>query len=380
MNGLLLGRIHGIAVRLHWSVLLVAWLIAWSLSTEVLPDSAPGRADAVYWFTGATVAAAFFASLILHELGHSVVAQRRGVEVESITLWLLGGLASLGRRPARADDALAIAAAGPLVSVGLSLGFAVLAGSLSSLGGADVAVAGLAWLAAMNVMLALFNLLPAYPLDGGRIYQAWTWRRTGDDDVATDKAARLGRVVGSGLVALGLLEAAMISFVGGLWLVMIGFFLREAGRVEADAARIDDALDTYRVRDVMSSAPLTVNIEGTLAEVVHGLILGGRHAAYPVLERSGALAGLLTVNQVRQVDPSRWPTTRIGEVATNMSHTPVVSSTDPIRNLAHALSRSHETRSLVVDDGQLVGIVSPSDLARLLTAVDLASAATAIGN
>jgi len=230
-----LGRVAGIRVGMHWSVLVMVIMIAWLLGGQVLPSMTPHQAAVAYWAVAVPCAAAFMAALLAHELAHSLVARRYGVPVTSITLWALGGVSELGGQPPTARAELRIAAAGPATSLAAGLIFGGLAAAVRAGDGPGLAVAALGWLAAMNVLLAGFNLLPGAPLDGGRILRAFLWRRTGDRVRAAQSAAAAGRAVGGALMIIGLGEVLFWADAGGLWLALIGVFVMSAAVAEATA-------------------------------------------------------------------------------------------------------------------------------------------------
>ena len=210
-----LGRVAGIRVGMHWSVLVMVILFGWLLGAQELPAMTPHQPTAAYWAAAVPCAAVFMAALLAHELAHSLAARRYGVPVTSITLWALGGVSELGREPPTARADLRIAVAGPAASLGTGLVSAGLAAAVHAAGGPALAVAALAWLAAMNVLLMVFNLLPGTPLDGGRILRAFLWRRHGNRVRAAQSAAAAGRVVGAALMALGAAEILLWADLGG---------------------------------------------------------------------------------------------------------------------------------------------------------------------
>lgn len=375
LHGLRIGRVKGIAVQAHWSLVVVGWLIAWSLATAALPDAAPDHSTVGYWIAGSIGSVVFLAGLLAHELAHALVAKRNHLEVQSITLWLLGGVAALGTQPPTAAIALRVSAAGPATSLGLAAlasGGGAIAGAA---GASELVVATFFWFATISAILAFFNLLPAFPLDGGRIYQALVWRRRGDPIAATERAAVLGRKIGMGLIAVGLLEAATLSVIGGLWLAMIGWFLREAASAEVLQGRTQRTLSAYLVRDVMTPNPVGVPADWSVAMFVEHLLTTGQHASYPVSDSFGRVVGLLSLTQIRALPSQRWSTTSLAELAMPRERVAKVSSTDPIDVLAQTLGDRAEMRALVFDDDRLVGIVAPSDLARLLIAIELVARA-----
>jgi Zn-dependent protease len=234
-----LGRVAGIEIGIHWSWLLVVALIIWSLSQGVFPHTNPGLSDATYLAMSAVAALGFFASILLHELGHAIQAERDGIVIDRITLWVFGGVARLRGPLLSAGAELRTAAAGPAVSLVLGLMF-VLAALLLPLPASVDGV--LFWLGQMNLSLLVFNLIPALPLDGGRILRALLWARRRDFVSATRTAAALGRGFGQLMIAGGLLLVMFVGDYGGLWLAFIGWFVLAAAEFELQAAAARDVL------------------------------------------------------------------------------------------------------------------------------------------
>jgi Zn-dependent protease len=232
------GRIGGIRVGANWSLLPIFLLIAWSLAVVLLPAAAPGFTGWGYWLFGLLAAAAFYASLLAHELSHAFVARRYGVSVKGIVLWLLGGVAQLDGDSPDARAELRVAAAGPATSLGIAAVAAALAGILAGIGTSSLMVAAVWWLAGINALLAAFNLLPAFPLDGGRILRALLWRRWSDRVRATAVAATVGKIAGYALIAVGILELlAGGGALGGIWLALIGWFITVSARQQNERVR-----------------------------------------------------------------------------------------------------------------------------------------------
>jgi Zn-dependent protease len=231
-NSIKLGRLAGFPLAMNWSVVIIAWLLTWSLATTSFPHHAAGHTELTYWLVGFGTAVVFFASLVAHELAHALVARRHGVEVTGLTLWLFGGVASLGSEPSTPRADFRIAAVGPATSLGLAVGFELVALGVQALGIAHLLVEAATWLAGINLMLGLFNLLPGAPLDGGRILRSFLWRRHGDRLRATVWAARAGSVLAFLLIGFGVLEFFAGTSMGGLWMVFIGWFVLSAARAE----------------------------------------------------------------------------------------------------------------------------------------------------
>lgn len=230
-----LGSVRGIPVGLHWSLLVIAGLLSAQLYANLLPELVPGRSSLAYAVVAGATAVAFLASILAHELGHALVADRLGVRVRRVTLWLLGGVAELADEAPRPGAELRIAVAGPAVSVGIGILSGTIAAVLALANAPDLVVGGLAWLAIINLFLAVFNLLPAAPLDGGRILRAALWRHHGDRVRATITASRAGQVVGWALVALGVVEI-LTSTASGIWTALVGWFVLSAARAERERA------------------------------------------------------------------------------------------------------------------------------------------------
>lgn len=365
-DSLRLGRIAGIPVAVHWSVLLVVLLLAWSLADGVLPQTVPGRSTAAYWAHGVVGALLLLCSLLAHELSHAVVARRFGVEVDGITLWMFGGVASLrGESPSSRAD-FRIAAVGPATSMVLAVGFGAAAVVGSALDLPDLVLAVTVWLAGINVMLALFNLIPGAPLDGGRMLRASLWRRWGDRERAAAAATRAGQMVGSCLVWLGLLSFLLGDYVGGLWMMLIGWFLRTAALAEQSAAVTAHTLEGVSVGAMMTTDVQTGRSDLTVEEFVNRLVLGGRHSAYPVVGPDGAVVGLVTLGQLRGVPAGSRATTRVAEVALPLAEVTTCTPDDPVIDVLPRLSRDSGNRALVFDSGRLVGIVTATDVTRVL--------------
>jgi Zn-dependent protease len=313
-----IGRFGGIEVRLNWSLLVVFALIVWSLADGVFPSQNPGLSHGEYESMAIVAGVLFFVSLLLHELGHSWVARREGIEVDSITLWLFGGVSQIKGRFTSPGAEFRIAFAGPLVSIVLGGVFVLIA--IAHLPSAVDGVA--AWLGYINLILAVFNLLPALPLDGGRVLHSALWRAKGDFAWATHVSSEISQGFGYLFIALGL---AMFIFQGsfsGAWLAFIGWFLLQAARSEARYVATEQALDGVRVRDLMVSRPVTVDADSTIGQFMDGVAWSQRFTTYPVVERSRPV-GLLAFASVAAVPRSDWDTRRVRDtmIRSSVSHT-----------------------------------------------------------
>jgi Zn-dependent protease len=286
VNGdLTLGRLGGVQIRINWSWLVVFALIVWSLAASVFPSQNPVLSEGAYLALALAVVAAllFFASLLLHELGHAWQARREGVEIHGITLWLFGGVAQFKGAFPSAGAEFRIAIAGPLVTLALGVAFVVLAlaGLPSALDGAA------AWLGYINLTLLAFNLIPALPLDGGRVLRAALWRARGDLGWATRVAADIGRGFGYLFIGLGVFMFIVQGSFGGAWLAFIGWFLLQAATAEARYVATDQALAGLYVRDLMVRNPVMVDQDITVGRFMDEVASSRRFTTYPVVDRSG---------------------------------------------------------------------------------------------
>jgi Zn-dependent protease/CBS domain-containing protein len=348
-----LGRIGGVRVGVNWTVLVVFALITYGLAGEQLPHTYKGLHPLMYVLGGLLTATAFLVSLLAHELAHAVVAQRNGLTVTGITLWLLGGVARYEGEPPTPAAELRIAGSGPLVSLLLAAAFGIVsAGMLIT--GADGLVSGcVTWLALINALLAVFNVIPAAPLDGGRLVHALLWRMSGDRLKATLQTTQVGRAFGWVTMLTGFYLSMWTA--DGLWLTLVGWFLITAAGLEAAQARLRARLDGIPIRRIMTPDPFTVPSAMPVAEFRREMLPRHRHAAYPVVDE-GVVRGVVTAERIRQEPPD----TPVGALVEDAERT------TPETPLTELLPRLTRERLLVFDGDRLVGIVTPHDLTREL--------------
>jgi Zn-dependent protease len=366
------GRIAGIPVGASWSALLIAALIAWSLAGRLLPAQAPGLTAGAYWLAGIAGAGLFLGSLLAHEVGHALVARRAGLRVRGITLWLLGGVAQLEDEPASPRDELRVAIVGPAVSLALAAGFGLAAAALSVVGGPALAVAVAAWLAVANAALALFNLLPAAPLDGGRVLRGLLWRRHGNRARASVTATTAGVWVGTGLIVYGLFGFLTGWGVGPLWTAMVGWFLVAAARQERDHAHatspwrsqavLGHGLAGLRADQVMAPAPAAAPAWFTVDAVLRNYVEPWQAATLSLRTFDGRPAGVVTAAALYAVPRDRRHLVRAADVAIPMSALVLVAPDHPAADLATRLAGGR-TVAVVVDRGQPLGLITQAELA-----------------
>ncbi|HVM58041.1 MAG TPA: site-2 protease family protein [Gaiellaceae bacterium] len=363
-SSITLGRIAGVRIGVNWSWLVVFALIVWTLASAVFPAADPHLSKATYIAMALVAAFLFFSSLLLHELGHAVQARRDGMEIEGITLWLFGGIARFKGMFPSAGAELRIALAGPLVSAllgGVFVGIAV-AGGLGS------AVDGVAaWLGYINLILLAFNLLPALPLDGGRVLRALLWRARGDFSWATRIASDVARGFGYLLIALGIVLFITQGVWGGVWLAFVGWFLLQAAAAEGRYARMRAALGNLSVRDVMVRDPATVSADSTIAEFMDGVVHAHRYTTYPVVDGRRVL-GLVPFAAAARVPRADWERKRVRDCMLPFDAVPHVRENESLVDALGELSAEPPNRALVLEGDTVVGLLSISDVGRLVAA------------
>jgi Zn-dependent protease len=361
-----LGRIAGIPVGASWSVLLIAALVGWPLAGRVLPGLVPGLTPWVYWLAGALATGLFLGSLLAHELGHALVARRAGLRVRGITLWLLGGVAQLEEEPASPRDDLRVAIVGPAVSLVLAVGFGLAAVVLGLLGAPTLAAAVAGWLALGNLALAVFNLLPAAPLDGGRVLRGLLWRRHGDRTRAALTAARGGQLLGGLLIGYGLLGVFTGWGIGTLWTALVGWFLVGAARQEREHTVARHGLAGLRVADIMvptqALAPAWFTVDAFLRDYVAPWPPTGAPAAFALQSFDGQPAGVVTVSALESVPPQQRHAVRAGDVAVPSWALSTTRPDEPVTGLLGRLQGGPRVVVVVVA-GEVVGLVTQAEVA-----------------
>ena len=360
-----LGRIFGIDISANWSLLFVFALIAWTLATDQLPATAPDQTQPAYWIAAVFGAIAFYACLLAHELSHALVARRSGVRVSGITLWLFGGVSNLAGEPSSARSEALIAGVGPLTSFAVAL-VALGITAATSPWALVQAVAG--WLAFINAALAVFNLVPAFPLDGGRLLSSFFWWRRGSRQRGVHTAVRVGRVFAYLMIGLGVLQLFTGGVINGVWLAFLGWFLLSAGQSEETGTVIKAALRSVPVSAAMTSPVVTIPDWLTVQQLLENVAPSHHFATYPVHDPSGQLTGVVRLNDLIRLGGDARGATRLSAVARPLSEVPVTRPDEDLATLIERAGAALENRALVFAGGQLVGIVSPVDIARLLTA------------
>jgi Zn-dependent protease len=351
-----LGRFLGIELRIAPSWFIAFFLISWLLAANQLPHSYPHWTPVAYWWTALTASALLFASVVAHEFGHAFVAKRLGLPVRDVTLFIFGGVARLVREPRRAREELLIALAGPAVSLLLALGFAGIWRAGSGMPEPYVALFG--WLAAANAILGAFNLLPAFPMDGGRVVRALVWGVTGNLGRATRTAAGLGRLFAYLFIAWGLLQIFGGNLVGGIWMGLIGMYLNTSAAQAQRFAALTDVPDELTVRDLMSRA-LTVHPWTTLDVVVEQALVPNGPRCVAVVE-GREWRGLLSLAAIRLIPRHTWPTMRAMHVMQDPAKALTVAPGDRLAPVVERMVNEGISCGAVVEAGDLVGMLDLS--------------------
>lgn len=354
-------RLFGIPLRLDLSWFVVAALMLWSLAGGLFPAWYPRLAPRAYWLMGAVGTLGLFASIVIHEFFHAFFARRHLIPMQGITLFIFGGVAEMGGEPRDAKAEFVMAVAGPLASVALAALALGLAWAGAGAGWPTPITGVLTYLGVMNAGLAAFNLVPAFPLDGGRIFRAavWHWKR--DLTRATRIAAKVGTAFSTLLMIVGALRLFAGDLLGGIWSFLIGLFLRQAATTSYQQVLVRRALEGQPVRHFMTREPVTVRPGITLAELLDGYFYRYHHRLFPV-EDNGHLLGAISSREMKRVPRAEWQRRTVGATAVPVSPDNTIGpDADALQALA-VMNRTGQPRLLVVQDGRLAGIVSLKDL------------------
>ena len=357
--------LFGFDVYVDASWLLLAVLIAWSLAIGAFPSIVSGLTPAAYWSMAVVATICLLFSIVFHEMSHAAVAQRFGMPIRGITLFIFGGVAEMHSEPTSAAREFLMALAGPVASAILGLLLFLLFGLVTSSHGPP-AIAGVLWyLSYLNRTLAVFNLVPAFPLDGGRMLRAALWGWRNDVIWATWVAAGAGNIFGILLIVLGLIEVLRGDFVGGIWLALIGLFLRGAASASYEQTLARQILSGQPVSPFMNRQPIAVSPERTVRELVEDYVYRHHHKVFPVV-RDGRLLGCVTTTQVSGVGEDQWDQRTVAEIIEPCSQDNIIAPETDTLEAMTKMQRTGRSPLLVVDRGQLVGILSLRDLLEYL--------------
>ena len=354
-------RIAGIDVRVHVSWLIVFGLVTWSLATAWYQPNLPGVDATQSWILGALSALLLFASVLVHELAHSFVARSRGMEAHSITLFIFGGVSTLKSDAPRPSTEFLIAIVGPLSSFALA-GLSFLAAEATSEHRLELLFT---YLFTVNLLLGAFNLIPGFPLDGGRVLRSIVWQVTGDTRRGLQLAVSVGQLVGYGFMLWGVFRVLNDDLLGGIWIAAIGWFLQGAGQSTLQAARQETALRDVRVRDLFRPDVATISPEATVGELIDGWLVPGNRRAVPVAV-DGRLSGMITVSDIQGIPPEARAGTRVGDVMGGRAGVVTASPNTRVNEALKLMVDGGFEQVPVVDAGRLIGMLTLADVANQL--------------
>jgi len=356
-----IARVIGIPIYLHFSWLIIFGLIAWTLSTGYFPAQSPDLPASSYWAKGLVASLLFFVSILLHELGHAVVALRQGLRTRSITLFVFGGVAQLEKDPKDGRTEFWMAAAGPVASLALAGLFYTLA-SLPFLGASAAAVAK--YLALINLMLALFNLVPAFPMDGGRLLRGALWGPLGKAR-ATRIASGAGTLFAFLLIFAGVFSLLRGDSLGGLWYILIGWFIKDASLSSYQQVRLDEALRGVTVRDAMVQAVATIPGSGSVAEAAREYFMRTGYGSYPVT-RGEAVVGLLCLKDILRLSAEEREATSVQGAMRPLTDELVTDPDVPLPEVLSKMAQAGTARLLVMHGERLAGLLTMNGVIRRL--------------
>ena len=358
-------KAFGIPVEINITWFIIFVLVSWSLVSLYFPTYYPDLSVAEHWIMGLAAALLLFASVVLHELGHSYVAKAHGVPIRRITLFLFGGVSQMTRESSDPVTEIKIAVAGPAVSYVLMAVFAVLY-VVASRGNTPEGIAPvIKYLAYVNFLLGTFNLIPGFPLDGGRLLRAVMWKATGNLQRSTYIATRVGGIVGIAFIVIGFLTALRGGFIAGLWFVLIGFFLRQAAEASYLQVVIDSTLKGVKVGDIMKSGVVTVSEDLTIQDLVDGYFFKYHFDCFPVSE-GGRLKGLITLNDLKELPREKWRETRVSDIMQKDIASISATVDEAASQVLRRVIRDRCGKLPVVRGDEIVGIITRRDIMEAL--------------
>lgn len=357
--------LFGIEISIHYSWFIILALVTYSLAFSYFPFQLPNQPNSTYWLMGTVSALLLFFSVLLHELAHSVVAKKGKLKVDRIVLFLFGGVSQIAEEPKSAKEEFKMAFAGPLVSFILAGIFGIIWLFILIPLGSRIVSSVFGYLAIINLVLGVFNLLPGFPLDGGRILRAYWWNKTKDLQRATLVATNVGKGLSVLMILLGAFQVFAGNFIGGVWFVFIGFFLRQAAEAGYQRVVVRDLLAGTKVKDLMSQHPICVSPEMTISQLVDEYFMKYRFTSFPVC-RSGQVLGIITLNSVKGIPRENWREKTIQSAVTKIPDEFVLHPDDEAAEAMRKIITSDLGRLPVVDGDQVVGILSRKDIMNLL--------------
>jgi Zn-dependent protease/CBS domain-containing protein len=357
-GSLKIATIMGIPIRVHFSWLIIFGLITWSLSTFYFPKAAPELPGLSYWISGTTAALLLFVSVALHELSHSFVAIRYGQSIVSITLFIFGGVAQMKGEPAHPKAEFNMAIAGPISSFFLSLIFFIVYNLVTG----QIERALFQYLSSLNLIVGAFNLIPGFPMDGGRVVRAYLWKKTNDFFYATRKASNYGQKIALFFIAFGLFSI-FAGFPGGLWLMLIGWFLHSSAQVSYQQASLQETLSSIKVKDIMIKDIVTIPQAITIDIALNDFFLKYGYGGFPVVA-DGKFLGILTLREIKNISKERWKDVRVSGVFIPHDKRWEVSEEEGAIRALELMISEDKGRLVVTEKGNVIGLITRNGIAK----------------
>jgi Zn-dependent protease/predicted transcriptional regulator len=363
-GNLKLGRIAGIDIGIHWSWLVIFILLTWWLAAGLYDELYPEWSEGERWGTAVASSLLFFAAVLAHEMAHSLVAIRRGIPVRSINLFIFGGVADIAEEPKNPRDEFAIAVVGPLTSLGLAGVFALIGLGLGFEDTPPAAMVG--YLATVNALVGVFNLLPGLPLDGGRLLRAGLWARLADFVKATRWAALAGSGVAFLLMGLGVVSILAGNFLGGIWLIVIGWFLRSAAEASYRQVVMGEALEGVQVASLVRRDVRPVPPDISISDLVQDYLMARAQRALPVM-KADELLGVVTLSDLQKAEKDKWDQTRVADIMTPREDLLGISTADAVSEAIKLMTARDIHQLPVMEGGRFVGFVTRGDVLRVMS-------------
>jgi Zn-dependent protease/CBS domain-containing protein len=360
-----IGTIFGIPIKVNYSWFIVFFLVTWTLAQDYFPSVLPSSPTLSYWLISIVASLLLFATLLAHELSHSVIAIKNGLPIRGITLFVFGGVAQMSREPQSPEVEFKMAAAGPLCSFGLSLIFYIFAIFLNRLHCPLIIVKLFDYLSFINLAVAIFNLIPGFPLDGGRILRAAIWSIMGDVKKATRVASTFGKMFAYFIMALGFFYLFYGVILSGIWLIFIGFFLQEAASTSYQQVALKNDLSGYKVRDIMAKDIISVSADISLLSLVDDYFFRFRFTSFPVTAGEDIVEGIVTIHSVKDIPKELWPETKVGQIMIPIDRSLVISADADAYEAMTMMAGNKSGRLMVISGGKLIGMISQRDILRL---------------